>query len=108
MNIILNLKNFFPILKNGGTYVLEDYNASDETRKIITDWNLKNKRKPMVFGYNTFEDVLKNLVEKKYFDCNILSDQTQKYLMKNISGYNSHRSEHPQGSIVFISKINKN
>ena len=102
-----NIKNFFPILKYGGIYVLEDYSASDASRKIITDWNFKNKRKPMVFGYNTFEDVLKNLVEKKYFDCNILSDQSQKYLMENISSYNSHRSDHPYGSIVFINKINK-
>ena len=102
-----NFKNFFPILKYGGTYVLEDYNASDESRKIITDWNLKNKRKPMVFGYNTFEDVLKNLAEKKYFDCNILSDKSQKYLMENISSYNSHRSDHPHGSIAFINKINR-
>lgn len=102
-----NLKNFFPALKSNGTYILEDYNGSDEVRKKITDWNFENNRKPMVYGYNTFEDVLKYLIKKKYFKCNVLSEQSQKYLMENISVYNSYRTEHPYGSIVFINKINK-
>jgi hypothetical protein len=103
-----NLKNFFPALKSNGTYILEDYNGSDEARKKITDWNFKNNRKPMIYGYNTFEDVLKYLIKKKNFACTVLSNQIQKYLMENISVYNSYRTEHPGGSIVFIKKINKN
>ncbi|MDC0618677.1 hypothetical protein OAO85_05060 [Candidatus Pelagibacter sp.] len=76
--------------------------------KKLTNWNFENNKKPMVYGYNTFEDVLKYLIEKKHFDCTVLSEQTQKYLMENISGYNSYRTEHPYGSIAFINKINKN
>ena len=38
-----NIKNFFPILKYGGIYVLEDYSASDASRKLSQIGILKIK-----------------------------------------------------------------
>ena len=100
----LNLRNFLPGLKNGGIYVLEDFNSTDLTIENITDFNKKHNRNPMVYGFNTTENVFDFIRSKKYFDCRILSKNDQEYLMKNISKIESYRSEHPYGSIAFIHK----
>ncbi len=99
-----NLKNFLPGLKNGGIYVLEDFNETDLIIESIKDFNKKYSKKNMVYGFNTMENIFDFIRKKKQFECRILSKNDQEYLIQNISEIKSYRSEHPYGSIAFIHK----
>lgn len=99
-----NLQNFFPALKTGGTYILEDFNPLDDYVKKLRKFNNDHSKKTWEYGLNTMEDVFKNIIEKKFFVDNYLNKKTQEYLMKNVKDIIYERTDHPSGSIAFIYK----
>ena len=99
-----NIKNFFPSVKPGGVYILEDFNPFDDYIEKIRKWNMDHNRKTWEYAQNTMEDVFKYIKEKKLFIDDYLDHKTQKYLMENIKDIYSERSHHPSGSIAFIFK----
>jgi len=99
-----NIKNFFPAVKPGGVYILEDFNPNDDYLNKIRKWNKEHNKKPWVYAENTMEEVFNYIKKKKYFVDDHLDHNTQKYLMDNVKDIQSERSHHPSGSIAFIFK----
>jgi len=99
-----NIKNFFPAVKSGGIYILEDFNGIDDYIIKIRKWNSEHNKKPWMYLENTMDDVFQNIKEKKFFEDYHLDKDTQKYLMDNIKDIKSERSHHPSGSIAFLLK----
>ena len=92
-DILFSLKTFFRYVKKGGIYVIEDFkhpNYYDRNRNI---------------EHILADQVLKNLQEKKLFNSNIIINDDQIYLQKNISKIKIYKGNLKDSDICFIEKI---
>lgn len=99
-DIISNLKFFFKFLDKGGFYVIEDFNHPKYFNYLD---NSKKKELHM-------DEIIKNLKKRKSFKSNILSQNDQKFLFKNIKKVNVHKGKmlHRKRNIsdlLFLEKI---
>ena len=91
-DILLAFKNMFKHVKKGGLYVIEDYKF------------------PNYYSYNKniddilVDNMLKNIVSKKFFDSKIFDKQTQSYFHENIDNIFFHKGNFEHSDICFISK----
>ena len=92
-DILFSLKNLFRYVKKGGFYIIEDF------------------KHPNYYEYNRnikhilVDQVLKNLQKKILFNSNIISNDSQSYLQKNIGRINIYRGNLKDSDICFIEKI---
>ena len=92
-DILFSLKNLFRYVKKGGVYIIEDF------------------KHPNYYEYNRnikhilVDQVLKNLQKKILFNSNIISNDSQSYLQKNIGRINIYRGNLKDSDICFIEKI---
>ena len=99
-DIISNLKFFFKMVDKGGYYVIEDFNHP----KYFNYLNDSNDKELF------FDQIIKNLKQKKMFRSKILSQQDQKFLFKNIKKINIHKgimlsSKKNISDILFLEKV---
>ena len=91
-DILNGLKNLFKEVKKGGFYIIEDY------------------MHPNYYHYNRdidhilVDEVLLNLKEKKFFISNILREEDQTYLHKNIKKIKIYKGDLKDSDICFIEK----
>ena len=91
-DILISLNTLFRYLKKGGVYVIEDFNH------------------PNYYEYNKNVDhilvdqMLKSLNEKKLFNSNIIKNDDQSYLLKNIDEIKTYKGNLADSDICFIKK----
>ena len=92
-DILFSLNVLFRFLNKGGFYIIEDY------------------KHPNYYEYNRnidhilIDQVLNNLREKKLFISDIIKNEDQSYLYKNINKINTYRGKLKDSDICFIEKI---
>ena len=92
-DILFSLKTLFRYVKKGGIYIIEDFkhpNYYDYNRNI---------------DHILVDQVLKNFQEKKLFNSNIIKNDDQSYLQKNISKIKIYKGNLRDSDICFIEKI---
>ena len=92
-DILFSLKTFFKYVKKGGIYIIEDFkhpNYYDYNRNI---------------DHILIDQTLKYLEEKKLFNSNIIINDDQIYLQKNISKIKIYKGNLKDSDICFIEKI---
>ncbi len=91
-DIIQNLNYFFKNLKSGGIYVIEDF------------------KHPNYYKYNRnineifIDEMLNNFKNKKFFRSNLLSQDDQQYLIKNIYKIDIFKGNLSDSDICFLKK----
>ena len=99
-----NIKNFFPLLNEGGIFFLEDFKPKDERLIKVREYNKKVKRN-IVFGSNqTMHEIFNNLNNKVFFENLYISKDEQKYLHDNVKNIEIVYNDHPFSSIAIIEK----
>ena len=92
-DILFSLKNLFRYVKKGGVYIIEDF------------------KHPNYYEYNRnikhilVDQVLENLQKKILFNSNIISNDAQSYLQKNIGKIDIYQGNLKDSDICFIEKI---
>ena len=92
-DILFSLKNLFRYVKKGGVYIIEDF------------------KHPNYYEYNRnikhilVDQVLENLEKKILFNSNVISNDAQSYLQKNIGKIDIYRGNLKDSDICFIKKI---
>ena len=92
-DILFSLKTLFKYVKREGIYVIEDFkhpNYYDYNRNI---------------DHILVDQILKNLQEKKLFTSNIITNDDQVYLHKNINKIKTYKGNLKDSDICFIEKI---
>ena len=92
-DILFSLKTLFRYVKKGGIYIIEDFkhpNYYDQNKNI---------------EHILVDQVLKNLQEKRLFNSNIITNDDQAYLQKNISKIEIYKGNLKDSDICFIEKI---
>ena len=92
-DILFSLKTLFRYVKKGGIYIIEDFkhpNYYDQNRNI---------------EHILVDQVLNNLQEKRLFNSNIIINDDQIYLQKNISKIKIYKGNLKDSDICFIEKI---
>ena len=92
-DILFTLKSLFRYLKKGGIYIIEDFkhpNYYDKNKNI---------------EHILVDQVLKNLQEKRLFNSNIITNDDQVYLQKNISKIEIYKGNLKDSDICFLEKI---
>jgi len=92
-DILFSLKTLFRYVKKGGIYIIEDFkhpNYYDQNKNI---------------EHILVDQVLKNLQEKRLFNSNIITNDDQTYLQKNISKIEIYKGNLKDSDICFIEKI---
>ena len=92
-DILFSLKTLFRYVKKGGIYIIEDFKHPN-----YYDYN-KN------IDHILVDQVLKNFQEKKLFNSNIIKNDDQSYLQKNISKIKIYKGNLKDSDICFIEKI---
>jgi predicted O-methyltransferase YrrM len=91
-DILFSLKTLFKYIKKGGIYVIEDFNHPnyyDHNRDI---------------EHILVDQTLRNLKEKKLFNSNIIKNDDQIYLHKNIDKIETYKGNLADSDICFIRK----
>jgi len=98
-----NLINFFPKIKRGGLYFLEDFKNSDDKLIGIREFNTKYNRK--LWKYNlTMKEIFEKIKNKQYFDHEVIKKNDLDYLFENVLDINLYYQGHPTSSIAVIKK----
>lgn len=101
-----NIKNFYPLVKPGGLYVLEDFVVNDNERQAEIDFNLDN-------GYEilsrdsllTVESFFNQVKHKKEFKNNFyFTDDEIKEIINSTDNTELIYTEHPGGSMAVLYK----
>ena len=93
-----NLVNFFPALKKGGMYFMEDFRLESEILKKIKNYN-KKYNKNVMLNDTTMEEVFDKFKKKENFDNSIITLDFQNYLYKEMETIEVHYPEHPSAGI---------
>ena len=103
---ITNLINFFPLLKKGGYYFLEDFSTSDNRLKNQRLYNEKFGKK--LQGHHlTMDEIFNFLKDKTFFESRFFDKVSQEYLHKNISELKTFYLDYPESSIALLRKVNE-
>ena len=102
--ITTNLKNFYPMLKPNGFYVIEDFKLDDLIIKGTRDFNIKNGKKFQFYTQFTCEEIFEKINKKIYFDHSILDSDFQKIIYSFNNKVSVHFNDHPFSSICVINK----
>ena len=94
LGIFTSFKSFFPSLKSGGYYIIEDFKADD-----IANINNHDPDEPC-----STEEILENFKKKLFFQSNILSKENQKKVFNEISQVDIYQGQKFDSSICFIKK----
>jgi predicted O-methyltransferase YrrM len=91
-DILFSFNYFFKYLKNGGTFVIEDF------------------KHPNFYLYNRnvkdilVDELLKKLKEKEFFKSKLINEEDQKYLMNSIDQIENYKGFRKDSYISFIKK----
>lgn len=98
-----NMKNFYPYLKSGGYYCLEDFRNSDRKLEGIRKYNQSKGNK--LWKYNiTMAEMFDFMKNKKFFKQEIFKKKDLEYIFDNTESINVHYQEHPTSSLGVMKK----
>ena len=101
---ISNLKNFYPIVSNGGIYILEDFVFSDKFKLEEREFNISKGHKIFEPVTMTMGEFFNNIKNKKFFKHSYLTDKEIEYIIQNTKDVVVEYTEHPFGSLGIIYK----
>ena len=99
-----NLKKFYPALKSGGIYALEDFISQDILLKLEKDYNESNGRKMMREHRLLMEEMFNSIKAKTFFEHHILDKDTLKNIFDTTDNVEIHYGDHPTASVGFLFK----
>ena len=103
-----NLINFFPILKPGGIYSLEDYGFTDMGINAEFEFNKKNGGFMTSKFPTTMTKVFNNIKAKTYFKHSFFNEKNLEYLFNNVENIEIFNIENPGWELGVLTKINNN
>ena len=101
-----NIKNFYPLVKPGGLYILEDFVVNDKERQAEIDFNLENgyeilSRDSLLTVESFFNQVKHNKEFKNSF---YFTDDEIKEIINSTENTELIYTEHPGGSMAVLYK----
>jgi len=104
--MVNNIKNFFPAVKSGGAFFLEDYGFYDHLQKAMQEVELYNKKNNMRYFLNsrTMKSILEMLKNKKIFDDHVLSKKILEEIFSTLADIEFGDYEHPYAAIAIMYK----
>ena len=99
-----NIKNFYPALKPGGIYVLEDFRDSDRLHELERKYNEDSGKRLMHDHSILMHEIFHFIKNKKFFKHIILKEDVLKYIFDTIYNVEVHYGEHPGASLGFLFK----
>ena len=99
-----NIKKFYPAVKSGGIYVLEDFRNQDTLLGLAKRYN-EAAGKRLLHNNHLLMDEMFNLIKnKKLFDHYILDKNTVKKIVDTIENIEIHYGDNPSSGIAFMFK----
>jgi hypothetical protein len=98
-----NLNNFFPLLKNGGYYFLEDFATSDNRLIRQREFNKKNGKSMQLHNLN-MKEIFEFLSNREIFQSDYFSKNHQVFLHKNVKKIEKFYLEFPESSLALLTK----
>ncbi len=98
-----NLINFFPLLKNGGHYFLEDFATSDIRLFNQREFNKKNGKNMQLHNL-TMNEIFEFLSNREIFQSDYFSEKHQLYLHNNVNKIEKFYLEFPESSLALLTK----
>mgnify|MGYP000023238449 FL=1 len=92
-DMLFSFNFFFKILKNGGTYIIEDF-------KLPNYYKYNNN-----IDHIFVDEFLNNIKNKQISDSSIFSKQDQEYLINKIDKINIYKGNFDDSDICFIEKF---
>ena len=101
-----NIKNFYPSLKSGGAYFLEDYGFYDHVQKAMQEVKVYNTKNNMRYFLNsrTMKSILEMLKNKTIFDDDILNEKILEDIFLTLENIEFGNYNHPHAAIAIIYK----
>ena len=100
----LNIKNYFPAVKSGGYYILEDFFDEDDKLRKYKDYNAKYGKRLMRDWSVTMEEVFENIKNKTFFEHPVFNKSDQEYLFQNVESVEIVYGDHPFSSLGILKK----
>ena len=91
--MLFSFNFFFKILKNGGTYIIEDF-------KLPNYYKYNNN-----IDHIFVDEFLNNIKNKKISDSSIFSKQDQEFLINKIDKINIYKGNLDDSDILFFEKF---
>ena len=101
-----NIKNFYPSLKSGGAYFLEDYGFYDHVQKAMQEVKVYNTKNNMRYFLNsrTMKSILEMLKNKTIFDDDILNEKILEDIFLTLENIEFGNYKHPYAAIAIMYK----
>ena len=101
-----NIKNFFPAVKSGGAFFLEDYGFYDHVQKAMQEVELYNKKNKMRYFLNnrTMKSILEMLKNRRIFDDQVLTKKILEDIFLTLADIEFGDYEHPYAAIAIMYK----
>jgi hypothetical protein len=99
-----NIKKFYPALKNGGIYVLEDFRDQDILLELEKNYNVSNGKRLMRTNNILMSEMFNLIKKKEIFDHHILDQYSLKNIFATIKNVEVHYGDHPRASLGFLFK----
>ena len=101
-----NIKNFYPSLKSGGAYFLEDYGFYDHVQKAMQEVKVYNTKNNMRYFLNsrTMKSILEMLKNKTIFDDDILNEKILEDIFLTLENIEFGNYNHPHAAIAIMYK----
>ena len=100
----LNIKNYFPAVKSGGYFILEDFFDEDDKLRKYKDYNAKHGKRLMRDWSVTMEEVFENIKNKTFFEHPVFNKSDQEYLFQNVESVEIVYGDHPFSSLGILKK----
>ncbi len=101
-----NIKNFFPAVKSGGAFFLEDFGFYDHVQKAMQEVELYNKKNKMRYFLNnrTMKSILEMLKNRRIFDDQVLTKKILEDIFLTLADIEFGDYEHPYAAIAIMYK----
>ena len=99
-----NIKKFYPALKDGGIYVLEDFRDQDILLELEKNYNESNGKRLMRTNNILMSEMFNLIKKKEIFDHHILDQYSLKNIFATIKNVEVHYGDHPRASLGFLFK----
>ncbi len=102
--MLYNFKNFYPFLKKGGAYCLEDFRWIDYVISKVVNYNLDNNSNYYVDNKMSISEIFEKIGKKEFFDNNILTKKVLEEFYKTTEKSEVIYQNHPGAAIAIVYK----
>ena len=100
--MLQNFKNFYPFLKKGGAYCLEDFRWIDYVISKVVNYNYDNNSNYFVDNKMSVAEIFEKIGKKELFENNILTKKILEEFYKTVENSEVIYQKHPGAAIAIV------